>query len=199
MHTRKCDVSKAHFVASPPLSKVVIDINHCLETDLNHVSATRMYYADILKAVAEVFARTNLLENKSVHNGAKISYAICNPLISMVCECFSYSLKLKNLEEGEEVEDVREEAVLVDLMTLWNDHPTVETATESLSPASTSAETPMGLGSGRHSIGGAMPQASKADYSIYTKLVAIVDAKKHILQHRSLGTTVPSKLMTHDL
>ena len=129
--------------------------------------------------MAEVFARMNLLENKSVHNEAEISYAICNLLISTVCECFGYSLKVEetvkdNLEEGEEVEDVREEAVLVDLR---NDHPMVETATESLSP------TPMDLGSGRHSIGGAMPQASKADYSIYTKLVAIVDAEKHITPH----------------
>ena len=119
-----------------------------------------------------------------MHNEAEIRYAICNPLISMVYKCFGYSLKLEetvkdNLEEMEEVEDVREEAVLVDLRTLWNEHPTVETPMESLSPTSTAAETPMDPGSGRRSIGGAMSQGSRADYSIYQ------------LQHR--GCHVPRK------
>ena len=85
--------------------------------------------------MAEVFERMNLLESKSVRNEAEVRYAVCNPLISMVCECFGYSLKLEetvkeNLEETEEVEDVREEAVLVDLRTLWDEHPTVETPME---------------------------------------------------------------------
>ena len=151
--------------------------------------------------MAEVFARMNLLESKLVRNEAEVRYAVCNPLISMVCECFGYSLKLEetvkeNLEETEEVEDVREEAVLVDLRALWDEHPTVETPMESPSSTSTSTseETPMDPGSGRRSIGGAMSQRSRADYSIYTlagpsptqiKLVAIVDAKKHITPHNT--------------
>ena len=40
MHTKKCDVSKAHFVASPAPSKVVHGIKRCLESDLERVSAT---------------------------------------------------------------------------------------------------------------------------------------------------------------
>ena len=192
MHTQQCALSKAHFVASRPPPNVVEVIKTRLRTDLKRVSATQLYHGNSLKAVAEVFDKKNVLENKSVQNEAAIRYAICNPLITMVCACFSYSLKLEetikeSLEEGEVDET---EAVLVDLRTLWP--PTqLEVETESLSPTSTSAQE-TDLGSGRRSIGGAMSQAHKANYSIYTlvgaaqthtKLVAIIDAKKHMTPH----------------
>ena len=194
MHTKKCIIDKAHFVASEPPTKVTRDIKLRLEADLKRVSATGLYHGRIYKAMSEVLLNKNRLEKKSAKNEAEIRYAVCDPLISMVCDCFNYALKLEetvkdNLEEGEEVEDVREEAVLVDLRRLWSTVPL-----HSLPPTSTSVEppmeTPMDLGSGRRSIGGAMSQASKADYAIYTlagggrtKVVAIVDAKKHITPH----------------
>ena len=58
-------------------------------------------------------------------NEAEVRYAICDPLMSMVCDCYSNTLKLeetvKNNLEMREVEDddEKEEAVLVSLRTLW--------------------------------------------------------------------------------
>ena len=187
----------------------------------NLLPKSGLSHGRISKAMSEVLLNKT---RKSAKNEAEIRYAVCAPLISMVCDCFNYALKLEEtvkdtLEEGEKVEAVREEeAVLVDLRRLWSTAPlqslpptstSVETPMESLPSTSTSAETPMDLGSGRRSSGGAKSQASKADYASYTlagggrtKVVAIVDAKKHSMPHSTaqvIGYYSASKLVTHDL
>ena len=53
MHTRKCDLRKAHCVASRPPAQGVEVLKTLLGTDFKRVSATHMSSGNILTAVAE--------------------------------------------------------------------------------------------------------------------------------------------------
>ena len=127
-------------------------------------------------------------------NEAEVRYAICDPLMSMVCDCYSNTLKLeetvKNNLEMREVEDddEKEEAVLVSLRTLWAEDKD-QSAPPPPPPSSsegTVEEAGAGAEKGRRSVGGVV----SADYAVYmlgrpgqTKVVAIIDAKKRITPH----------------
>ena len=89
-----------------------------------------------------------------------------------------YTIKLEesvrdNLEGGREVEDEREDAVLIDLRTLWptgqeDDDPlqqqSASSSGETVEEASMAEEARIG----RSSIENVMSKKSKVDYAIYT-------------------------------
>ena len=126
MHTKKCGTDKAHFVGSSPTSKITDAVRSCLISDLKRLEETEEHDGRIYKAISEILSNKKRLEGLG-RNEAEVRYAICDPLISMVCDCYSYTLKLEetvknNLEMREVEDDDNEEAVLVSsaaLRGLW--------------------------------------------------------------------------------
>ena len=205
MHTAKCGTDKAHFVGSSPTSEIITTVRSLLIADLQRLEATDEHDGRIYKAISEILSNKKRLVSLG-RNEAEIRYAICGPLMSMVCDCYSYTLKLEetvknNLEMGEEVEDEREEAVLVALRTEDKDQSQHQSAGSGPLPSSSEGtveeasmdmdaeEAGAGAGpseTGRRSIGGVM-----SDYTVYTlgrpgqktKVVVIIDAKKRMTPH----------------
>ena len=205
MHTKKCGTDKAHFVGSSPTSKITNAVRSCLIADLKRLEETEEHDGRIYKAISEILSNKKRLERLG-RNEAEVRYAICDPLMSMVCDCYSYTLKLeetvKNNLEMREVEDEEEEkAELVSLRTLFRREEEASsgpsssagTVEEEASMDTDAEEAGAGAGrsqKGRLSVGGVMSKTSKADYTVYTlghagqtKVVAIIDAKKRITPH----------------
>ena len=209
MHTAKCGTDKAHFVGSPPAPEITTTVRDYLNADLQRLETTDEHDGRIYKAISEILSNKKRLMSLG-RNEAEIRYAICDPLMSMVCDCYSYTLKLEetvksNLEMGEEVEDEREDVVLVSL-SFWpedKDQSQHQSAGSGPLPSSSEGtveeasmdmdaeEAGAGAGAGPSETGrGVMSKASKADYTVYTlgrpgqtKVVAIIDAKKRITPH----------------
>ena len=207
MHAKKCDAKKAHFARSSLPSDVTATIRERLKADLQDFTATDEHDGRIYKALSEILVNKTRLVRLGWTEAA-IRYAMCDPLMSMVCDCYKFTLKLEESvkeEEGEEAEDESAEAVLVDLRVLWQDEDPLQQQSAGSGPLPSSSEGTVEEASmdvddeearagpsetGRHSIGGAMSTTSKADYAVYTlghgsqsKVVAIIDAKKHITPH----------------
>ena len=197
MHTKQCGTDKAHFVGSSPTSKITNAVRSCLKTGLKRLEETEEHDG---RAISEILSNKKRLERLG-RNEAEVRYAICDPLMSMVCDCYSYTLKLeetvkKNLEDEEE-----EKAELVSLRTLFRREEEASsgpsssagTVEEEASMDTDAEEAGAGAGrsqKGRLSVGGVMSKTSKADYTVYTlghagqtKVVAIIDAKKRITPH----------------
>ena len=212
MHTKQCGTDKAHFVGSSLTTKIADAVRSRLIADLKRLEETEEHDGRIYRAISEILSNKKRLEGLG-RNEAEVRYAICDPLISMVCDCYSYTLKLKetvkNNLEMREVEDDNEEAVLVTsaaLRGLWvegQSAPPLPSSSKGTGEDMDSEEALGGEGSegggsagagpsqkGRLSIGGVMSKTSKADYAVYTlghpgqpKVVAIIDAKKCITPH----------------
>ena len=186
MHTAKCCTDKAHFVGSSPTSEITNTVRSRLIADLQRLERTDEYDGRIYKAISEILSNKKRLVGLG-RNEAEVRYAICDPLMSMVCDCYSYTLKLeetvKNNLEMREVEDddEKEEAVVVSLRTLWAEDKDQSAPPLPSSSEGTVEEAGAGAEKGRRSVGGVV----SADYAVYTlgrpgqtKVVAIIDAKR---------------------
>ena len=123
MHTKRYGTDEAHFVRSSPPDNVTAAVRNRLKADLRRLERMDEYDGRIHQAISEILLNKKRLMSLG-RNEAEIRYAVCDPVISLVCDCFHYTLKLEesvrdNLEGGREVEDEREDAVLIDLRTLW--------------------------------------------------------------------------------
>jgi hypothetical protein len=125
-------------------------------------------------------AMSQILMNKSKlqqvgRNEAEVRYAVCDPIISMVCDIHTFSLKLEesikeNLDEDDD-SNVSMDDILYDVSKLWGPMESQDEVTTQIT--------------GQRSIGSVMSEGSKSDYTVYTfsgghklKIVAIIDAKK---------------------
>ena len=94
MLMKRCSADRAHFVQSPPPLKVTTDIKHCLMADLQHLESTGEHDGRIFAAMSEIIVNKKRLKSLG-SNEADIRYAMCNPIMSMVCDCYNYTLKLE--------------------------------------------------------------------------------------------------------
>lgn len=124
MHTPKCNIADAHFVSSKLPSHVTSTLREKLKADLSSLPVIE-HTANIYATVANILRNAKRLVELG-RNETEVRYAICDPVVNMVCDCFKYTLRLeesvKNNVEGEieEVNDNEEATVLQDLKTLLN-------------------------------------------------------------------------------
>lgn len=135
MLTKGCGADRAHFFQSQPPPKATTDIKNCLKADFQRLQSTTEHDGRILAAMAEILGNKKRLKLFG-SNEVDIRNAVCSPIMSMVCDCYSYSLKLEESIrehlEGDELEDEKaaDEAVLVDLKAIWNTDTDTAAATE---------------------------------------------------------------------
>ena len=166
-------------------------------------SAPTEYHARVLEASAEILNCRARLMNGCAEFEAETRYCVCNPIVSMLCDAFKYVLKLeesvresRSQEEEEEEEEEEDDDYLSyakDLMDqLCGATATAATGADATGEDATGEDATMDVSddkaTARQSVGCALSEESRADYSVYTlsakgvvKVVAIIDAKKSLV------------------
>ena len=173
----------------------------CVKTirEIDFRVAPTEYHARVLEASAEFLKCKARLLKGSAENESETRYCICNPIVSMMCDAFKYVLKLeetvresRSQEEEEEEEEEKDDEYLSFAKDMW-DQLCGDTATAATGVDATGDDATMDVSddnaTARQSIGFAMSEESRADYSVYTlsekqgpvKVIAIIDGKKSLV------------------
>lgn len=176
MNTSK---TEGHFFSSKLQDSILGKILTTMKEDINFFDYT-IHLGRIFDAQSEVFKNKSRLQEMS--NEADVRYAICNPIMNMVCDIMNYKLKLEVIvKDCEIVKEEEEEIVDMEIMA-----GEFFSCIEKMSTSATSATS----ATSRRSIGGTMSKQNKADYAVYAlhsngrrKIVAIVDAKYKLGLH----------------
>ena len=92
------------FRSSVPID-IVKAVRMKLQADFNDLS--HVHNARIFAAMSEVLNCQQRLKDQHITNKAEARYAMCTPIMSMVCDIYQYKIKLEesvkqNLELGDE-------------------------------------------------------------------------------------------------
>lgn len=91
MCMREEDMAK--FSKSELSQSVIKAIHNCIERDASELKYS--FDAQILYTIARMVSSKRMLCDQLIMNEAETRYALCDPMFSLVCQCFDFSLKLE--------------------------------------------------------------------------------------------------------